>query len=287
MSLVTISMPVGPGTPFELVKRAVDAVCAQTLKDWRLVVIGDGVAIPGGFTDSRIVRYTLPENRGRYFADAVVFAGTSSPYFTVHDADDAARPEWLRELYGLINRGSMDYSAAYGAQVVHRIGGAQVSDPVVRWRGVGDPPRLRHYCHMAQLFRRSWLEEIGGPHPAFRVGFDTLLTSLPFVSGHVGITDVALYDRFKRGGSLTTALETGMRSRLRRESAAMLAMLWRSVCASIREGVPETPALHHHYARHLIRQVLTAYPNVEAYEAMSRDVADHGKRLRELIGEHS
>jgi len=280
--LVTISMPVGPRTPFELVQRATDAVMAQTERRWLLVQVGDGTALPSNrLGDPRIVRYTLPENRGRYFADAVVFEATDSPYFTVHDSDDAARPGWLSVLLRTLKGAD----AAYGAQSIHRIGSRQpIHDAVVRWRGIGDPPRLRHHCHMAQLFRREWLAEIGGPHPAFRVGFDTLLTALPFISGFVATTEIELYDRFKRGDSLTTAIETGMRSQHRKRAAADLARLWCEAVEAYRADAA-TGSCGHASARHLIRQVLTAYPSVERYQELKTEVEHHGKRLREMIGE--
>lgn len=274
---VTISMPVW-NTPIELLRRAIDAVLAQTFTDWRLVIVGDGdgVGWPSAATrDPRVSIFHLPERRGRYFADAVVFEATDSPWFTVHDSDDAARPHWLATMLDRAESRSAD--VVLTGQTVHRFGGTVVEERVQPW-GRGSRT-LTHHAHMAGLWRRGWLAEVGGPHPAFRVGFDTLLTSLPFLAGRVVALDESLYDRFKRVQSLTTSPETGMRSSLRAQARADLIAMYDRVLADWHAGGSSDEL------RYLIRDVLTEYPSHAAYAELRGQVEREAKRLRDVIGD--
>lgn len=67
---------------------------------FRVLVIGDGQEpdprdIP---KDSRFEVYTLPKNRGSYFARAVTLEATTTENHAVIDADDWVEPHWLETL---------------------------------------------------------------------------------------------------------------------------------------------------------------------------------------------
>lgn len=276
---VTISMPVGPGMPQECLERAIAAVRAQTYRSWRLVVIGDGAPAMAGMWrafadgDKRVVGYAYPENRGRYYADAVVFAATTSPFFTVHDADDEAAPEWLATMIAACASADV----ALTSQHVRRLNGRAAVESVSGFRGAHT---LHHHAHMAGLWSRKWLDDVGGPHPAFRVGFDTLLTSLPFLLGMPAIiNDPVLYRRHKRVMSLTTSVSTGMRSPMRLRARDDLIALYSRILDGLRTVGGERDR------RAVVREVLAQYPTREAYAELRADVEREAKRLADLIGE--
>src|SRR5690606_4514374 len=80
------------------IARSVESILQQTYTDIQVVVVNDGDPRPpwealSHIDDPRLVRFSLPENYGPYFAHAVVLAATSSPYFLVQDADDWSDPE--------------------------------------------------------------------------------------------------------------------------------------------------------------------------------------------------
>lgn len=223
--LVTVSMPYFR-TP-ETIRRAVDAVLNQTMRDLRLVVICDGSRLGdelADIADERLIVFSLPENRGRYFADAVTLELCGSPWFAVHDADDEADPRWLERMLAAASspdaRGR-DYVST--AQRVQARDGSfsieKVKPPVTR-------PTLTHYAHMAGLWRTEWLRDtLGGFHPAYRVGYDTLLSQLARMHGAGVDLSEPLYTRYHRAGSLTTDRATGMRSAFRRDQRTKLAEL--------------------------------------------------------------
>lgn len=289
MPQVTISMPVWR-TPPELLHRAIRAVQAQTFADWQLIVLGDGCtpAFPLDhelISDDRIKLAELDTNRGRYYCDAVAFAATDSRWFTIHDSDDMAEPRWLEYMVKLAEWSGAD--AVLAPQYVQRINaGAPILERVEPYRGWR---RLHHHAHMAGLWSRKWLAEVGGPHPAFRVGFDTLLTSLPYIVGKLAVSREPLYNRIKRHGSLTTSSETGMRSEHRRIAREALERMWLEILR-IREAMPEWPMPTIErvpHARHLIGQVLAAYPTPEAYAELQESVRRDAKRITDLIGDQA
>src|SRR5690606_32042422 len=90
------------GAPFvgdtRMLTQCAKSLLAQTHKDLRVLVVGDGQA-PGLRTrDSRVHVYKLPTNRGSYFARAVALAATETPFHGVVDSDDWVDPEWAERL---------------------------------------------------------------------------------------------------------------------------------------------------------------------------------------------
>lgn len=198
---ITVAMPYW-GAP-DYVRRAVRSVLAQTVADVRLVVIGDGEEPPlDGLGTSRLEVYTLPANRGTYFAHQLILSATPDPWYAPVDADDWVDPEHLEQLVAVgrdaVSTGSVWWHAGAGRTV---------------YRGKPDRPASFH----VGLFATERLRAIGGYNPAERLGQDTVLLRLLARNGgvHRHAPDVPTYHRVKRPGSLTTRPDTGHRSQAR------------------------------------------------------------------------
>lgn len=228
---VFVAMP-AYRTP-ETIACAVESVLAQTHKDLLLVVLNDGDSPSRAWTplahvtDARLLRFDLQENRGWPFADAVALAACDAPWFSPHDSDDWSDPRRLERLLAL----SDGADVVLQDEAVHRANGSSILVPVQPYRPDGV---FRHHAVRAGLYRTEWLRKIGGVHPSFRLGCDTLLTSLAFLAGETRVVRESLYHRVKRAGSLTSARETGMGSPLRRQIRAELEGLWRECFAAAR-----------------------------------------------------
>lgn len=247
MVALTVSMPTyGAG---ELVARAVESVLAQTYTDLVLVVLND--ADPDSpwphlahIDDPRLVRFDLDANRGRYFADAVTLAACDTPWWTVHDADDWSDPTRLEELF--------DRQAATGADVVfggyqqHRLDGRTiVRAPTLI------PGQHRHMAHHTAIWRTEKLRAIGGPHPDYRVAYDTLMVSLAVTTLTYAQVDEPRYHHAHRVDSLTQNDETGMKSPMRRYTHQKARHLWKRCIKADPARWPALLAPHPITARHV------------------------------------
>lgn len=280
--MVTVSMPYF-GCP-QTVRRAVDSVLDQTMADLRLVVVTDGerpidpetgLDVLADIDDPRLVVFNLDENNGRYFADAVTLAATQSEWFAVCDADDEVAPEWLAEMLKVATKTASRLDWVSTAQYVE---GAKGGTFTTEQPKVGVPrPTLTHYAHMGGLWRTEWLRRVaGGPHPGFRVGYDTLLSMIARSWGVGAVIDVPLYTRYRRAGSLTTDRATGMRSRYRAEQRVRLTKLWEAI-RSI-EGLRST------LPRDIIRRETDDdWMRVDRYA--ERLLRDHGFDGREALAD--
>ncbi|WP_049566864.1 glycosyltransferase [Streptomyces sp. SBT349] len=263
MPQVTVSVPYH-GCP-DTVRRAVDAVLAQSHVDLVCVVVNDGDhASPpwpalADIADERLIRLDLPEQRGRYFADAVVLAACSTEWFAVHDADDAAAPGWLAGMLAAAG----DRDVVLTAQRVHPLRGRVAVEQAKPW----SDGRYRHHAHMAGLWRTSWLRQVGGPRPDWRIAWDTMLTGAALALDAATVVDEPLYDRHRRRGSLTTAPETGNGSAERKQAAARARKLWPDMVSAADSG-PEA-----------VGAVLTADVPAE----LLAEVEQHADRLRRLL----
>lgn len=215
LGTVTVSMPYWR-TPATL-RTAVTAVLAQTYRDLRLVVVNDGDRqtrpweLLADITDPRLLRVDLPANRGRYFCDAAVLQACDTPWFAVHDSDDEATPVWLEWLI----RAAADngWDACVAPQTVVSVDGVARLEPVGK---LLPSRRLRHVAHHAAVYRTQALRDVAGPHPGFRIGYDTLLLNLLLMRHSVGEIDRPVYTRRIRPGSLTTSPDTGTGTQARR-----------------------------------------------------------------------
>lgn len=225
MTTVAVSIPYH-GCPFGI-RRAVEAVLAQTYKDLICVVTNDGDRVNSpwqrlrGIDDPRLVRFEASANRGRYFSDAVVLAATDTEWFTVHDADDAAHPRWLELCLKEAEKSNAD-SVLTAQYVVDLRNKRSIELP-----RTDTPDReMHHFGHMAGLWRSRWLRLVGAPNPHFKVGYDSLLSTIAWWHGRYAVLPGPVYTRYRRRGSLTTSPKTGGRSEYRRAAQAELRDLW-------------------------------------------------------------
>lgn len=223
MTHVVVSMP-AYRTPAKLLTRAVRSVLNQTHEDLTLVVVGDGYAVPKLPDDPRLVVHQLPDNRGRYFADAVV-TGTldDRDVWVVHDADDWSEPDRFERLLPAMVDGAAvarywRHNLRGGKTYIQEPARARLADPSEPFVHIG------HWCSGAYTGER--VRRAGGIHPGYRVGFDTLFVRMVALTGPVGISDYAAYHWCRRdSGSLTTSPKTRFGSPYRRDAKADLVKL--------------------------------------------------------------
>lgn len=241
---VTISMPVGPNLPGETLRRAIQAVVDQDHEDWQLIVTSDHQDefpknIVDEIRDPRITCWETPARRGRYWIDAVVLAWTNadtSPWWTVHDADDAASRTWLSRM--LDTAADTRLPVVLTSQIVHAINGTSSICPVQPITEAGKG-KVVHYAHMAGLWNTRWVRGIVGPHPGYKVGWDTVMTAIPLLLKQASVIDEPLYHRWRRPGSLTMDRATGHRSLARREAVARIAATWPRIVDAAHIGGPD------------------------------------------------
>jgi glycosyltransferase involved in cell wall biosynthesis len=215
---VTVSIPFH-GTR-DLVVRAVESILGQTYANLRLIVMNDGDPTPPwdllrDIDDPRLVRFDLPVNRGRYFADAIVIEATPDALHLVQDSDDWSEPDRLEALLAEM-RGS-DAVGIVSAGYDHDEDGhgsvQQGSHFPARGRAL--TPDNDHRLNHVGLFSVPALRAIGGYFGGERIGYDTLIGNLLLMIGEIGYVDRPLYHRLFRNGSLTLNPETGMGTPLR------------------------------------------------------------------------
>lgn len=216
------------GIPFwgdeEMLGRCLRSLYHQTEPDFRVLVIADGREpdlrhVPN---DSRFEVYTLPENRGAYFARAVALAATTSSHHAVVDADDWVEPHWLETMLG---------TGASAVQHGVRFVETGTDTAVEEWKHARRPlaTKLIHYTSHAGVYETQRLREAGGYSPAFRVSYDSLLVSVLRLQGEVAIVDEPLYHRRVHPNSLTTRPETRIGSAQREPVRRMLDATYRKM----------------------------------------------------------
>lgn len=193
------------GIPFygdeEMLVKCVQSLLNQTHKDFRILVIGDGKEPRLSCGDSRVDVYTLPENRGAYFARAVALEATDTAFHGVVDADDWVEPHWLETMLG-----TGASAVQHGSRFVEEVGNTSVQVWKHARRELAT--KLIHYTSHTGVYDTQRLRLAGGYSPAYRVGYDSLLCSVLRLQGHVEIVDEPLYHRRVHTESLTQAPAT-------------------------------------------------------------------------------
>ncbi len=193
-----------------LIRRAVDSILGQTFKDFTLVVVND--ADPVGpwealadIKDSRLIRFDLAENHGRYYADSVVLAAAKTDWFTVHDADDWSASTRLETLWA--HRDGME--AVTDGWIRHHLSGKVSRITPLERPGLKMGIGLQHIAHQRGLWQVDGLRRIGGMHPAFRTSWDTGLMHFAYRFLNVATVGAQLYHQEKRKDGLTASLASG------------------------------------------------------------------------------
>jgi hypothetical protein len=228
---VTVSVPCHGVRPY--LAQAVESILAQTHEELTVVVVNDGDPespwpVLDHLDDRRLVRFDLDRNRGRYFVDQVVLEATGDPLFLVQDADDWSDPTRVERLLLELRR-----THAAGAVSSRWLGD---SGRVERWPLLGTPltPRMEHRATQHGLFRADALRRLGGFHPGFRVGYDTLLINFLEMLGRIVAVDAPLYHARIRPGSLTTDPATRWGSASRNHAVRRLEALYAHAFGSYR-----------------------------------------------------
>jgi hypothetical protein len=241
--MLTVSVPVW-NTPPDLVSRAVDSVLANDSVS-RVIVTGDG-QFPGIVPwDDRILVWATERNMGRYFVDDVVSRAISTPFFTVHDADDWSDPGRLDACV------AADADVAYTRRVTHMPSGKQVVRvPHHHPYGSLDVLWGCMAVYRTDLVRGLW-------HPGFRVSWDALLDQMVYrfaeTRQYVKGTD---YHIGRREGSLTQSPETGLRTDYRRAVGRLHKGMWGTIATL---GCDDTKA----YLSRVTAPTLTAIRDAE------------------------
>ena len=194
------------GVPFvgdaRMLSQCVRSLLRQTYTDVRVLVIADGAPARLRVRDSRVHVYRLPRNRGSYFARAVALAATKTSHHGVVDADDWVDPTWAETLLAT----GAD-AVQHGARWVEKAG----EEPHVQvWKHARRPlaTKLLHYSSHTGIYRTERLREAGGYSPAYRVGYDSLLSAVLRMLGDVAVVDDPLYHRRLHAASLSHAPDT-------------------------------------------------------------------------------
>lgn len=207
----------------EWFQAVVDGWLNQTHKDFKLLVSNDGDDDnPKDWleADGRVSFFDLKENRGRYFADQVALQSSPYKYYCVSDADDIPSSDRLEKLL------TLDAPIRLGhQQVVNRKGNVSVEVPKTVFR---DTAHMKYIGHFAGLYDTEVLRSVGGFHPGFRVGYDSLVTSLLKLAGYkFGVFPGVLHTRYIRPNSLISSPETAWLSPYREEQRELLTRLYR------------------------------------------------------------
>lgn len=102
---VSVLMPVGERE--EYLREAIDSILAQTLPDFELLLVADGVgpavaSILASYVDPRVRLIRLPVNVGISGARNAGLAAARAPYVALMDSDDVALPHRLEMLHAFL-----------------------------------------------------------------------------------------------------------------------------------------------------------------------------------------
>jgi glycosyltransferase involved in cell wall biosynthesis len=241
---VLVSVPTfGVGT--ELLEKSVRSVLAQTHQDIVCVVVGDGEHPPlPRITDSRLVVYSYPTNRGAYFAQMVALGANPHEWYAPVASDDWVEPDHIERL------------ASHGTDM---------ATGAVWYHSGNKKPKILRKLYEVGMYRTERMLSVGGYNPAERLGQDSLTIKVMRLVAPLGATTEPTYHRVNRAGSLCTDPAT------KKGSPAREAMRKRN-----REIVARCEALKDAEAIRLYRWSLV--PEKIGYELM-----EHNERLRALL----
>lgn len=217
----------------DTIRHAVECLLNQTFADIKIVVTNDGgppeTWLPlAHIDDTRLIRRDLPHNRGRYWIDHDVLHNVcDTEWFAIHDADDWAEPDWLESLLACVQD---DTDVVLADHWVHPIRNKNVE--LSRVKPFQKNVRLAWHAHMAGLWRSEWAREHHVTCPHVRVGWDSVMTGLPYLLGNLQVCTEPKYHRVRRHSSLTNHSATGINSPLRRRTIQLLEEVWSAIVAN-------------------------------------------------------
>lgn len=244
---VTVSVP-HRGDDDHL-RTCVRSLLAQTYRDIRILIIGDGQRPRISTRDSRVDLYVLPENRGSYYARAVALAATQTTHHAIVDSDDWVDRDWLETM---MRTGIT--AVQHGSRYVEQDGQETVAK---QWRGARKPaaPWLQHYTSHTGVYTTRRLREAGGYSPAYRIGYDSLLAAVVRMQGPVAVVDRPLYHRRVHDLSLSMSPATKIGSPERLKVRDELSAVYRKVWEQRRDPAAVKRILHTVTPQHLWDEV--------------------------------
>lgn len=238
MPTVHVTIPTF-NTPPDMLRRSVLSVLAQTHEDLVLYVMNDGGDIDmmydaiNDVDDPRHVVVDSEQNRGRYASDHDAVASISAigpgQLWAPLDSDDWAEPTWLEMLVNMMER-SDTADVVFCDHLIHRRGRRTPAIERVKvWDGTD---RLAWHAHLSGLWSVDFVTEWHLTNPGWRIAWDTIMTSAPWVVGTVRVVPVPLVNRTIRPGSLTTATVTRFGSSARNEARKRCEQVWADIVAN-------------------------------------------------------
>lgn len=222
------------------VNKAIQSVLNQTFKNFILFVLFDGqlqkdIQYLDDFNDSRLHFIDIPKNIGRYAVDhlfltKIVPMFSSLKYWAPHDADDMAEKDWLQKLVTCMQIKKPNLiltdQKVIGKRTIIELAKTWDKTDTFAWHG-----------HLSGLWDISFLLENNLTNYNYRIGWDSIMTSVPFLLGNVEIIHSPLYTRIKTPNSLTKSKETGQGSPLRKKVQSHLRNVWKELvsCENKRE----------------------------------------------------
>lgn len=203
---VTVTVAVPFYGDRDMLRRCVRSILDQTHRDLRVLVIADGMKTGLRYRDSRLDVYELSENRGAYYARAVALAATDTEHHAVIDADDWVEPEWIETLL------AADRAVVWQRSWWEYREDGQRRCIIMNRAAASASPRFLHTTSHTGLYRTATLQAVGGYHPGYRFGWDTLLVGLLRMTAPFAAIDQPLYHRTRLPESLTRHPSTAIRS---------------------------------------------------------------------------
>lgn len=150
---------------------AIDSILGQTFLDFELIIIDDNgegdngrtQEILKGYSDSRIVIVTNPENLGYAASLNKGIAAARGSYITIQEHDDVSLPMRLERQVQFLDSQPETAFVSSGAIVINETGETEgirqehLTDIELKWLALWGPPVL----HSIIMFRRPILEKVG------------------------------------------------------------------------------------------------------------------------------
>lgn len=215
------------------IKRALLSALSQTFKNYVIFVVSDGdlssfnsIKDDVDVKDDRILFLRSKVNRGRYAIDHLLCSHVlpmfGCTYWAPLDSDDIVDINWLKEL--LKKSKEKDYDLVLSDQIV--VGKKTIIESAKYWNGTD---KFVWHGHLSGLWKLSFVLENNLTNPKYRIGWDSIMTSVPFLIGKVDICKKPLYTRIKTPGSLTQSKTTGQGSILRKQIQSHLRNVWKNL----------------------------------------------------------
>lgn len=218
------------------IRRAVESMLNQTYSHLTVVVINDGDPEKpwdqlSQISDPRLVRFDLPENRGPFFATAVVLNACLSPYLLIQDSDDWSTPDRLQKLLDKLRGDNCDFVGSSLAMFKESANGNVYFSHFARFAGspLGDLSRLGWRLSHHGLWKCASLRALGGYYGGLRLSYDLFLTNAISILGKARCLDLPLYFRVARPTSMTVQANTAIRSKYRIEVERVLESMYQEI----------------------------------------------------------